>query len=141
MGEFRYIGLNALTSRGVEAVARATVESAEDLTAAAMEAETAVDTGTLKASIHPEPPKISGFSVTVKVATGAESDGYAIYVHEGTRPHIIRARNAQFLHFGNTFVKQVHHPGTAAIKYLERPLIENAAVYVEHIAAAARAAY
>ena len=135
------MGTPALLAKGMAAVTQATVESGEDLTGKAMAAETAVDTGALKAGIHAEPPKISGFSVTVRVATGGESSEYAIWVHEGTGPHIIRAKNAKFLHFGNVFVKQVNHPGTKAIKYLERPLLENAPVYLAHIAKAARAVF
>jgi hypothetical protein len=43
--------------------------------------------------------------------------------HEGTRPHIIRARNAKALRFINSagevvFAQSVHHPGTRPNRYL-----------------------
>ncbi len=52
---------------------------------------------------------------------------YALYVHEGTKPHIIRARNKPFLVFfwpnGPTGahvykMKQVNHPGYKGNKFL-----------------------
>lgn len=50
--------------------------------------------------------------------------GYALYHHEGTRPHIIRPKKAQALRFtvaGHTvFAKVVHHPGTKPNPYLTR---------------------
>jgi len=51
---------------------------------------------------------------------------YARYVHEGTRPHIIRARRAPALRFywprvGRVvFFKSVHHPGTKPNPFLTR---------------------
>ena len=54
---------------------------------------------------------------------------YALYVHEGTRPHLIRPRRAKALRFeigGRTvFAKLVRHPGTRA-----RPFLRNAGVRV-----------
>ncbi|SHT27460.1 Uncharacterised protein [Mycobacteroides abscessus subsp. abscessus] len=54
---------------------------------------------------------------------------YAVYVHEGSRPHLIRPRNAKALRFqigGRTvFAKLVHHPGTKA-----RPFLRNAGMRV-----------
>ena len=47
---------------------------------------------------------------------------YAYYVHEGTRPHIIRARIKKGLanvRTGQYFGKIVHHPGTKANPFLE----------------------
>lgn len=50
--------------------------------------------------------------------------GYALYHHEGTRPHVIRPKKAQALRFtvqGHTvFAKVVHHPGTKPNPYLTR---------------------
>lgn len=52
---------------------------------------------------------------------------YAYYVHEGTPPHDIRARNASVLAFfwangpdgpGTYFFREVHHPGTKANRFL-----------------------
>jgi len=52
------------------------------------------------------------------------SANYAQYVNWDTKPHIIRAKRAKFLHFtiaGNDiFVKQVHHPGTKGKQFLEK---------------------
>ena len=54
---------------------------------------------------------------------------YALYVHEGTRPHVIRPRFRQALRFqvgGSTvFARRVNHPGTRG-----RPWLRNAAVRV-----------
>lgn len=55
------------------------------------------------------------------------SVAYARFENDGTVPHIIRARNKQFLRFpgkGGTlvFVKVVHHPGTAGSHFLTRAL-------------------
>ena len=54
---------------------------------------------------------------------------YALYVHEGSRPHLIRPRNAKALRFqigGRTvFAKLVRHPGTKA-----RPFLRNAGLRV-----------
>ena len=47
---------------------------------------------------------------------------YAVFVHEGTRPHVIRPRYARALRFemdGRTvFAAKVHHPGTAPNPFL-----------------------
>ena len=54
---------------------------------------------------------------------------YALYVHEGTRPHTIRPRTAQALRFevgGRVvFAKVVRHPGTKA-----RPFLRNAGLRI-----------
>jgi len=53
---------------------------------------------------------------------------YAIYVHEGTRPHIIRIRNKKVLantRTGRFFGKVVHHPGTKANPFLQRAVDKN----------------
>lgn len=67
---------------------------------------------------------------TVAGSVHAKAD-YALYVHEGSRPHLIRPKRAQALRFqigGRTvFAKLVRHPGTRA-----RPFLRNAA---ERIAA------
>ncbi len=51
---------------------------------------------------------------------------YALAVHEGTRPHIIRPDDRKVLRFkirGRIiYVEQVVHPGTRAKKYLTRHL-------------------
>ena len=51
---------------------------------------------------------------------------YAEYVIEGTRPHVIRARNARTLSFywpkigGQAFFKSVNHPGNAPNPFWRR---------------------
>ena len=57
--------------------------------------------------------------------------GYALIHHEGSKPHVIRARNAKYLRFPNrrtgqgwVFAKEVFHPGTAPNPYLTRFLRE-----------------
>lgn len=139
MPEFRYVGLAALQARAMGALAEGVTNAAHDLEARAKDA-TPVDTGTLRASIHTEGPQVGGMSVTAKVQTGGESSGYAIFVHEGTGPHVIRA-HGKALAFDGHFAKSVNHPGTPAFKYLEGPLIQMAGVYAAFIAAAAREAF
>lgn len=66
-----------------------------------------------------------------RTVTGSIEDhaDYALYVHEGTRPHVIRPKNGKALRFnvgGRTvFAKVVHHPGTGA-----RPFLRNAGIRV-----------
>lgn len=85
---------------------------------------TPVLTGNLRRSIDPSPPRLVGPGrASGSVEATAE---YALYVHEGTRPHVIRPRNAAALHFHwkgrEVFAKSVQHPGTRA-----RPFLRNAA--------------
>lgn len=75
------------------------------------------------------------------VAGGTQQVGYAVHVHEGTRPHIIRPRRAKALRWAPNaadrrltgsvrsgaaragrvrFAKVVHHPGTKANPFLRR---------------------
>ena len=66
----------------------------------------------------------------LKLATDTDLTGriwsnakYAIFVHEGTRPHEIRAVRKQVLankKIGQIFGKVVHHPGTAPNRFLPR---------------------
>jgi len=60
-----------------------------------------------------------------KVEAGA---GYAVFVHEGTRPHIIRIRQRKVLankREGKIFGKVVHHPGTKANPFLQKAVDDN----------------
>jgi len=60
-----------------------------------------------------------------KVEVGAN---YGIYVHEGTRPHIIRVRQKKVLankREGRIFGKVVHHPGTKKNPFLQKAVDEN----------------
>lgn len=84
-----------------------------------------VDTGRLRASGK---IRYSGlFSFRAKATVFFDVD-YAKAVHDGTRPHVIRPRNAQVLRFvvgGRVvYAKVVHHPGTRARPYLDRALRE-----------------
>lgn len=56
--------------------------------------------------------------------------GYGIFVHEGTRPHIIRVVNKRVLankRMGQIFGKVVHHPGTKANPFLQNAVDQNSA--------------
>jgi HK97 gp10 family phage protein len=86
-----------------------------------------VDTGNLARSIDEDPITfVTPFHIDTGVTAHAN---YARYVHEGTRPHIIRPRHAQALRFkiGSQviFAASVRHPGTRA-----RPFLRNAAIAV-----------
>jgi phage gpG-like protein len=81
---------------------------------------TPVDTGRLRSSIK--------HNVTGDRATIETNVSYAPYVHDGTRPHVIRPRRRQALRFnvgGQTvFARIVNHPGTRARPFLVRALRE-----------------
>jgi hypothetical protein len=90
------------------------------------------DTGRLLASIDSVFYKIGG-ELAARVGANPMQDGivgYALYHHNGTRPHPIHARNAQFLRFPDRrtgqvrFARSVFHPGTTANPYLTQPLRE-----------------
>lgn len=84
-----------------------------------------VDTGRLRAAIKGQPNRTwtlrPQFTITVDV-------DYASYVHDGTRPHVIRPRTAQVLRFvvdGRVvYARVVHHPGTRARPFLDRAVRE-----------------
>lgn len=86
-----------------------------------------VRTGNLGRQIGEGPISMIG----PKTAHGSVHDNadYALYVHEGTRPHVIRPKNAQALRFNvggrEVFAKRVDHPGTKA-----RPFLRNAGLRV-----------
>jgi hypothetical protein len=140
MGEFWFIGTEVLIAKGQAALRMALGQAAEDLAGRA-QGETPTDTGTLKASIHVDGPHGGGNRVYVFVQTGGEASDYAIFVHEGTGAHLITAKDGGWLHFGSTFAKVVHHPGTRAYKFIERPLLAEAAVYRAFLQAAVAAAF
>lgn len=83
-----------------------------------------VRSGFLGRSIQEDPIVFSGpFRVTTGVTATAD---YAAAVHDGTRPHVIRAKNGKALAFpgsnGQTiFRRSVNHPGTRP-----RPFLRNA---------------
>lgn len=84
-----------------------------------------VDTGRLRASIEGRLNRTWTLRPQFTVGSNVE---YASYVHDGTRPHIIRPRNARALRFvvgGQVvYARVVHHPGTAARPFLDRALRE-----------------
>ena len=84
-----------------------------------------VDTGRLRASGKIQ---YSGLFTFRPKATVFFDVDYARYVNDGTRPHIIRPKNAKALRFrvGGQIVyaKVVHHPGTRANPFLDRALRE-----------------
>lgn len=83
-----------------------------------------VDTGRLGRSIRELPQVIVGpFHVTGGIGAFTK---YAAAVHQGSRPHVIRARPGKTLSFiwhgERVFFKSVRHPGSRA-----RPFLLNAA--------------
>lgn len=134
-----YVGLPAIIARVEAAAVTAVNEGANKLVSLAQDAAP-VDEGTLAASIHTGGAKVRGRGATAVVSTGAEASGYAEAQEVGAAPHIIRAKNAQYLHFGDTFVKQVNHPGNPAVRYMEHSLLNFAPVFVSVVCAAMKRA-
>lgn len=80
---------------------------------------TEVNGGNLQADIKVWKDNISNLEIEVG---NSKLTPYAIFVHEGTRPHIIRPKNKKGLankKTGAFFGKEVHHPGTKANPYLQ----------------------
>lgn len=79
-------------------------------------------TGNLGRTIGEQPQRYRPFHVDGGVEATAD---YAAPVHEGSRPHRIVARRAEYLHFWwhgrEVFRKSVWHPGTRP-----RPFLRNA---------------
>ncbi|QPX62138.1 hypothetical protein PBI_INDLOVU_23 [Mycobacterium phage Indlovu] len=86
-------------------------------------ADVPVRTGNLGRTIGEMPQTYRPFHVGGGVEATAD---YAAAVHEGSRPHLIRARRAEalrfFWHGREVFRKSVWHPGTRS-----RPFLRNAA--------------
>lgn len=84
-----------------------------------------VDTGRMRASIEGQLNRTWTLRPRFTVGSNVE---YAPYVHDGTRPHVIRPRNAQALRFqvgGRVvYARVVNHPGTRARPFLDRALAE-----------------
>lgn len=85
-----------------------------------------VRTGALRDSIGHR-TTVSGSQVRLTVFADRS---YARFVHEGTRPHVIRPRLARALSFdwpragGRVFFAQVNHPGTRASRFLAEAVDE-----------------
>ena len=85
-----------------------------------------VDTGLLRSSLYTE--LIDGGRGCRVGATAP----YALYVHQGTTPHVIRPGSSRrFLRFTdggrNVFVREVHHPGYAGRAFIADAMYEEAA--------------
>lgn len=142
MPEVAYIGQAAIQARAIAALTGAVTKAAYALQGDC-QAQTPVETGTLKASIHVEGPDVGAMSVEAKVATGGESSTYAIAVHEGIAPRTITPTNKQALYWPGAAhpVKSVNHPGFAGRKYIERPLLAARPQLLAFIQAAGREAF
>lgn len=76
-------------------------------------------TGALKADLGKE------YDNRSKIArVGAESIPYAIYVEEGTPPHVIRAKKGGGLHWlgAEHPMSEVNHPGATATHFMKNAL-------------------
>jgi hypothetical protein len=84
-----------------------------------------VDTGRLRASGKIKYSGLFSFRPKATVVFDVE---YAAMVNDGTRPHIIRPKNASVLRFtvgGQVvYARVVHHPGTRPNPFLDRALRE-----------------
>ena len=109
------------------------------------------NTGAYKESIELGETQVNNGIITTSVYTDAtvytlSGTAYNLgrLLEDGTRPHEIRATNAQALHFtimGNdVFVKSVLHPGTIAQPHFLPALNMNRALYVENIRKAVKEA-
>lgn len=87
-----------------------------------------VKTGTLRDSIVKRAVEETSTGLGIRVVATAK---YALFVHEGTTPHVIYAKNSSVLAFnwpngpngpGVYFFKQVNHPGTKAVPFLRDAL-------------------
>lgn len=84
-----------------------------------------VDTGRLRSSGRIQYSSFFGFRPKATIIFAVD---YAEFVNNGTRPHIIRPKNAKVLRFtvgGQVvYAKVVHHPGTKAKPFLDRAVRE-----------------
>lgn len=91
-------------------------------------ASVGVETGALQANIttdrHPPSTTPGELVLDVGANPGGDVDGYAIYHHEGTKPHEIKAKPGKTLRFRSggrwVYTKRVMHPGTKPNNYLTR---------------------
>lgn len=82
-----------------------------------------VDTGHLRQSHTRGEIRLSGGKISVEVTANAK---YALYVHQGTKPHTIQPKTKKALSWvsgGNQIITgRVHHPGTKPQPWLIRAL-------------------
>lgn len=114
-----------LTGRNSAAVQL--VQKAQRQTLTRAKITSPADSGALRNSHLAEPIKVSGGKVTTEIsAEGGAKQQYAMHVHEGTRPHVIKPRRKKVLSWkgpeGRVFASSVNHPGTPARPWLRRAL-------------------
>jgi HK97 gp10 family phage protein len=118
----------AALSRSIQGASRRELEEAARQVVNRAKVLAPVDTGRLRASIRVESRRTFTFRSVYTVGSNVE---YAGFVNDGTRPHVIRPRNAQALRFrvgGRVvYARVVNHPGTRAKPFLDRALREVAA--------------
>ena len=108
---------------GPESAAFRLVDRAVRQTLAQAKINTPVDTGQLRNSHKAQPVRIQGSKITATIeASGSAQQEYALAVHEGSRPHVIRPRRKKVLSWkgpeGRVFASEVHHPGAKARPWL-----------------------
>lgn len=90
------------------------------------------DTGELDRSIREDHQAVTPLRVSGGVTAHA---GHAVFVHEGTRPHVIHAEGGSPMAFRiggmKVFAETVHSPGQRPNPFLSRALHEVAAATVE----------
>lgn len=85
----------------------------------------------------------NGTQIVMKVGVvrGEQDVPYAKFLEGGTRPHVIRPKNARVLAFSvggeQVFAKAVNHPGTPAFRFLRSSLAENRQMIVKELRDAA----
>lgn len=84
-----------------------------------------VRSGRLLSTIRKQ-PGVNARGQYVDLVAGGAGTKYVMFEHDGTQPHIIRARKRKMLRFvwhGQVvFYKQVRHPGTTGTYFLTRSL-------------------
>lgn len=116
--------------------------------------ELAPGTGGYKESIHVEPTKNVGGTISTSIVTNvmtpvAKSSGKSynlgFLLENGTSPHIILPVDANVLHFQingeDIFARIVHHPGFSARKHFTPALNKNKRYYKQQIAKAIERAF
>jgi hypothetical protein len=113
------LDMGALAAQ-VQAAMTAAADTITDRIVVEARALAPVRSGRLKAAIRKEPGTGHG---PFLVQAGVSCDvPYAKFVHDGTQPHVIRARNASVLAFQvggrKVFARSVRHPGTRPNPFL-----------------------
>lgn len=114
---------------GPDGVVRRVTESAAKRIARRAQVLAPVRTGRLRDSIRAGEARRTGpAEMTAEVTAGA---AHAVYVHEGTSPHVIRPRTGKALRFTAggqlVFARSVMHPGTSPNRFLIQAMNEEKA--------------